>query len=52
MNVEVLCTTDDPTDSLEHHRKIREDGFEIKVLQHSVPTKRWHRKTLLLLMNM
>ncbi|WP_035604167.1 glucuronate isomerase [Haloferula sp. BvORR071] len=24
--VAVLCTTDDPTDSLEHHRKIREDG--------------------------
>ncbi|MEO7767690.1 MAG: glucuronate isomerase, partial [Ferruginibacter sp.] len=32
MNVKVVCTTDDPTDSLEHHRKIREDGFEIKVL--------------------
>lgn len=32
MNVKVLCTTDDPTDSLEHHRKIQEDNFEIKVL--------------------
>ena len=32
MNVKVVCTTDDPTDSLEHHKKIREDGFEIKVL--------------------
>ena len=32
MNVKVLCTTDDPTDSLEHHKRIREDGFEIKVL--------------------
>ncbi len=32
MNVEVLCTTDDPVDSLEHHKKIKEDGFEIKVL--------------------
>ena len=32
MNVKVLCTTDDPTDSLEHHRSIRDDGFEIKVL--------------------
>ncbi len=30
--VSVLCTTDDPADSLEWHRKIREDGFEIKVL--------------------
>jgi glucuronate isomerase len=32
MNVEVICTTDDPVDSLEHHRKIREDGFETRVL--------------------
>ena len=32
MNVEVICTTDDPIDSLEHHRRIREDGFETRVL--------------------
>lgn len=32
MNVEVVCTTDDPTDSLEHHYKIKEDGYEILVL--------------------
>jgi glucuronate isomerase len=32
MNVEVVCTTDDPVDSLEHHIKIAKDGFEIKVL--------------------
>src|SRR5258706_13432016 len=32
MNVKVLCTTDDPVDSLEHHRKIKESDFEIKVL--------------------
>ncbi len=25
MNVEVVCTTDDPTDSLEYHRRIRND---------------------------
>jgi glucuronate isomerase len=31
MNVEVICTTDDPVDTLEHHRKIREDGFETLV---------------------
>ena len=31
-NVSVLCTTDDPADSLEWHKKLREDGFEIKVL--------------------
>jgi glucuronate isomerase len=32
MNVEVICTTDDPVDSLEHHRKIRDDRFETRVL--------------------
>jgi glucuronate isomerase len=31
MNVKVICTTDDPTDSLEHHQKISADQFEIKV---------------------
>ncbi len=31
MKVKVLCTTDDPADDLCHHRKIKEDGFEIKV---------------------
>ena len=39
MNVEVVCTTDDPVDSLEHHRKIREDGYEIKVLPTWRPDK-------------
>jgi len=39
MNVKVLCTTDDPTDSLEHHRKIKADGFEIKVLPAFRPDK-------------
>ncbi|MEO6722324.1 MAG: glucuronate isomerase [Ferruginibacter sp.] len=32
MNVKVLCTTDDPADSLEHHKKIADDGFAIRVL--------------------
>ncbi len=32
MNVEVICTTDDPADSLEYHQKISEDGFETRVL--------------------
>ncbi len=33
MNVEALCTTDDPVDSLEHHARIRSDtGFTVKVL--------------------
>ena len=31
-NVKVVCTTDDPTDSLEYHRKIAEDkDFDIQV---------------------
>jgi glucuronate isomerase len=30
-NVKLLCTTEDPLDSLEHHKKLRDDGFEIKV---------------------
>jgi glucuronate isomerase len=32
MNVRLACTTDDPTDSLEWHKQIAADGFEIKVL--------------------
>jgi glucuronate isomerase len=32
MKVEIICTTDDPTDSLEHHRKIKEADFGVKVL--------------------
>ncbi|MFD3000672.1 glucuronate isomerase [Pontibacter toksunensis] len=32
MNVEVICTTDDPIDSLEHHQKIKADNFGIQVL--------------------
>ncbi|HON92264.1 MAG TPA: glucuronate isomerase [Sedimentisphaerales bacterium] len=31
MNVHLVCTTEGPLDTLEHHRKIRQDGFEIKV---------------------
>lgn len=30
-HVTALCTTDDPTDSLEHHEQLRESGFAIKV---------------------
>ena len=32
MNVKAICTTDDPVDSLEHHIRLREDGFEIPIL--------------------
>jgi glucuronate isomerase len=39
MNVEVVCTTDDPADSLEFHRKISNDKFEIKVLPAWRPDK-------------
>ena len=38
-NVEVVCTMDDPVDSLEHHIKCREDGFECKVLPTWRPDK-------------
>jgi glucuronate isomerase len=31
MNVKLICTTEEPLDSLEHHKKIRSEGFEIKV---------------------
>lgn len=39
MNVKMVCTTDDPVDNLEHHRKLREDGFEILVLPAFRPDK-------------
>ena len=39
MNVKAVCTTDDPLDSLEHHKKIKDDGFEIKVLPAWRPDK-------------
>jgi glucuronate isomerase len=32
MDVKVLCTTDDPVDTLQHHQKIKRDGIDIKVL--------------------
>ena len=37
--VEAVCTTDDPTDSLEHHQKVVDDGFEIKMLPTWRPDK-------------
>lgn len=39
MNVKVLCTTDDPTDSLEHHQKIKADNLEITILPAYRPDK-------------
>lgn len=38
-NVEVVCTTDDPVDSLEHHLIIKDDGFGVKVLPTWRPDK-------------
>ena len=38
-NVEVVCTTDDPSDSLIFHKQIRESGFKIKVLPTWRPDK-------------
>ncbi len=39
MNVKLVCTTDDPVDSLEYHKQIAADGFEIKVLPTFRPDK-------------
>ena len=38
-NVHSICTTDDPIDSLEYHRQIKKDGFEVKVLPAWRPDK-------------
>ena len=31
MNVDTLCTTEDPTDTLEHHQSLAKDDFKVKV---------------------
>jgi glucuronate isomerase len=31
MNVKLICTTEDPLDTLENHKRIRDERFEIKV---------------------
>lgn len=31
MNVEALCTTEDPTDTLEHHKALAKDDWNVKV---------------------
>jgi glucuronate isomerase len=38
-NVEVVCTTDDPIDSLEHHFKVKNEGFKVKMLPTWRPDK-------------
>lgn len=39
MNVEILCTTDDPADSLEYHKKLKEEESRFKVLPTFRPEK-------------
>lgn len=38
-NVEVVCTTDDPVDSLEYHMKVKNDGFGVRMLPTWRPDK-------------
>ncbi len=38
-NVEVVCTTDDPIDSLEYHIALKNEGFSVKVLPTWRPDK-------------
>jgi glucuronate isomerase len=38
-NVEVVCTTDDPVDSLEYHIALRNEGFAVKTLPTWRPDK-------------
>jgi len=39
MNVKLVCTTDDPIDSLEHHQKLKDDRFDIRILPAFRPDK-------------
>jgi len=38
-NVETVCTTDDPIDSLEYHQQLADSGFEIDILPTFRPDK-------------
>jgi glucuronate isomerase len=42
-NVEMVCTTDDPVDSLQYHQSIRQSGFETTVLPAWRPDKAFTR---------
>ncbi|MDP4274487.1 MAG: glucuronate isomerase [Bacteroidota bacterium] len=39
MNVELVCTTDDPIDNLQYHQKIKKDNFSVRVLPAWRPDK-------------
>ena len=42
MNVRIICTTDDPVDSLEYHQQIKKDNWDIKVFPAFRPDKAMH----------
>ena len=39
MKAEVVCTTDDPIDSLEHHQKLKKENFSVNILPTFRPDK-------------
>jgi glucuronate isomerase len=39
MNVKIVCTTDDPVDSLEHHKKIKESNLGVTIIPAWRPDK-------------
>ena len=39
MNVEVVCTTDDPVDTLQFHQKLKKTNFDVKVIPAWRPDK-------------
>ena len=51
MRVEVICTTDDPVDNLQFHRKLKADKFNIKVLPTWRPDKAMQAEDPLAFMN-
>lgn len=38
-NIKLICTTEGPLDTLEHHKKIRDDGFDVNVYAALRPDK-------------
>ena len=39
MNVRIVCTTDDPVDTLEHHQRVQQDGWQVKLYPAFRPDK-------------
>jgi glucuronate isomerase len=46
MNVELICSTDDPLDDLKYHRQIMSDDFPVKVLPTFRPDKAYATKDI------